>query len=236
MNQSEKQPSDVSGSRERGEATDPSGFVEVIDISQPLDPQTAPWPGDEGFQPAWTARIETGSSVNIGAFRMSAHLGTHADAPLHFEHEGASTSTFPLSAFVGPVQVVSVDDDTIRPAHVEALDLEALDLEAAPRVLFKTKASAVQASEWSDDFPPILPETIEQLAARGVVLIGTDAPSVDPAESKRLSAHHALARSGIVNLENLALGDVALGRYWLSALPLKLEGMDAAPVRAVLLR
>ena len=209
----------------------PSGKIEIADISQPLDELTAPWPGDVPFRRQWTARIEEGSSVTLGAFHMSAHLGTHADAPLHYQRGGAPAEKLPLHAFIGPAEVVAVQDDAVRPAHIASLEVE-----AAPRVLFKTRASGGTAQQWSDDFAPILPETIEALAASGALLVGTDAPSVDPADSKTLPAHHALVKSGLVNLENLALGGVSPGRYWLSALPLRLKGMDAAPVRAVLLR
>ena len=204
---------------------------EVIDISQRLDEHTASWPGDVPFRRKWTARIEEGSSVNLGAFEMSAHLGTHADAPFHFDAGGARTDAFPLRAFCGPAHVVAVAGDAVRPEHVASLDFE-----KAPRVLFKTRASERGETKWSDDFPPVLPETVRQLAEADVVLVGTDAPSVDPADSQELSAHHALARYGLFNLENLALEGVAPGAYWLSAFPLRLEGMDAAPVRAVLLR
>jgi arylformamidase len=204
---------------------------ELIDISQPIGKETAPWPGDVPFRREWNARIEEGSSVTLGAFQMSAHLGTHADAPLHFQENGSSVDQLSLHAFCGPALVVRVDGDAIRPDHVDSLDLE-----SAPRVLFKTRASNVEETAWSDDFPPILPETIRTLAEAGAVLVGTDAPSVDPADSQDLPAHHALARHGLCNLENLALAEADPGRYVLFAPPLRLRGMDAAPVRAVLLR
>jgi arylformamidase len=72
------------------------------------------------------------------------------------------------------------------------------------------------------------------LATRGVTLVGIDTPSVDPAESKDLPAHQALRETGIVNLENLGLDEVAAGDYELVALPLKLAGACASPVRAIL--
>jgi arylformamidase len=68
----------------------------------------------------------------------------------------------------------------------------------------------------------------------GVKLVGIDTPSVDAADSRTLDAHHILAGEGIAILENLQLDDVAPGEYELIALPLKLAGMDASPVRAIL--
>jgi arylformamidase len=204
-------------------------FRIMIDISQPLDEDTAPWPGDVAFQTERTAQIKEEGPVNLGAFRMSAHLGTHTDAPFHFDPEGVRSGDLPLAAYWGPARVVAVEGEAICPEHVAGLDVA-----ATPRVLFKTRASRRPASEWSDDFPPVRPETIRRLASEGAVLLGTDAPSMDRVDSQELPAHHTLARCELVNLENLALDGVAPGRYELAALPLRIVGMDAAPVRAVL--
>lgn len=171
--------------------------------------------------------MEEGSSVNLSALSMSLHAGTHADSPLHVSDDGAATDALPLDAYMGTAEVVAVDGDAVRPADVDAV--------TAPRVLFKTVASDVASTTWSDDFPPILPETVAAMAARDVVLTGTDAPSVDPVDSKDLRAHHALFQAGIVNLENLNLHGVSPGRYLLVAFPLHVPGADAAPVRAVLI-
>jgi arylformamidase len=198
----------------------------LIDISQPLSPATAVWPGDQPVKWDWTARIEDGSSVNLGAMTLSTHAGTHADAPLHVRAEGGTTDDFDLSAFVGPAEVVSVGDDAIHPRHVEDVD--------AQRILFKTSASARPPDDWPESVAALNPDTVTALAARDSVLIGTDAPSVDPLDSTELVAHHALIEAGIVNLEGLSLAGVEPGRYQLLALPLKVTGADAAPVRAIL--
>ena len=198
----------------------------LLDISRPLSPATAVWPGDRPVEWSWTARKGKEMAVNVGALATSTHAGTHADAPLHVVSEGDSIDALPLSAFVGPAEVVAVDDDVIRPRHVPEVH--------APRVLFRTAHSTVDAETWMPDVAPLHPETVASLADQGVVLVGTDAPSVDPVESKTLPAHHALIEAGIVNLENLALGCVAPGCYELIALPLAIVGADASPVRAVL--
>ena len=75
---------------------------------------------------------------------------------------------------------------------------------------------------------------IEHVAAAGIVLIGLDSPSFDRFDSKDLPVHNALYKAGIANLENLALAGVPPGRYELIALPLRLKGRDASPVRAIL--
>ncbi len=201
--------------------------MRLIDISEGLSPTIATWPGDEPFRWSWTDQLDAGGSVNLGAFSQSTHTGTHVDAPLHVRTDGEGTEAFDLETFVGPAEVIDVTQaDAIRPSHVRDV--------STGRVLFKTSAVARASDEWPDRITPILPSAVSALAEQGVELIGTDAPSVDPLDSKELLAHHALIDARIRNLEGLALADVSKGKYRLLALPLKLEGADAAPVRAVL--
>jgi len=158
---------------------------------------------------------------------MSTHTGTHADAPYHVDESGGRTDALPLTAFVGGVRVIDVGGaDAIRPHH--------LPEEAPERLLFRTPASALSDEEWPSSVVPVSPDTVDQLAEQKVSLIGTDAPSVDPLDSTSLPAHKALHRAGIVHLEGLRLDTVSPGQYTLVALPLKLTGADATPVRAVL--
>lgn len=199
------------------------------DISRGISPDTAVWPGDQDVEWTWTTRVEQEDSpVNLGAIRLSTHTATHADAPFHVHKKGKTVDALPVQAFVGPAQVVTIEDDasTIRPQHVPDL--------RATRVLFKTGASSLSDEEWPETVVPINPETISHLSHTGTVLVGTDAPSVDPLDSTDLPAHHALIDAEIVNLEGLFLQDVPPGLYDLMALPLKIDGGDAAPVRAVL--
>lgn len=198
----------------------------LIDISRPLSPSTAVWPGDQSVEWSWSSEIESGASVNVGAVRMSTHAGTHADAPRHVRAGASAIDELPLGAFVGPVDVVEVNDDAIRASHVAPTP--------AKRVLFKTFYSDVDPDTWRPDVCPLLVGAVKKLQRLGVKLIGTDCPSVDPLNSKDLQAHHALIDAGIVNLESLSLKGVSPGRYELIALPLRLAGADASPVRAVL--
>lgn len=197
-----------------------------IDVSRPLSPNTAVWPGDQAVRWTWTARREEGSTVNLGALRTTVHAGTHADAPLHVSDDGKPISEMDVDPYVGPAEVLHIDGLHVTPADVEAV--------SAPRVLLRTAASDVPTDEWPDRVTAIMPETVHALEEKGVVLVGTDAPSIDPLDSKTLDAHHALYDAGIVNLEGLLLQDVDPGLYELIALPLRIEGADGSPVRAVL--
>lgn len=203
--------------------------MSLIDISLPLHPGLAPWPGDTPFTFVRNARKAEGASVNLGSICMSVHVGTHADAPYHFHEEGAMSESFDLSTFIGPAIVVDVSGrDTITPQ-----DFDGLDLRATPRVLLKTGA-------WTDYarfpafIPTLHPDMPAYLHAQGVLLVGFDVPSVDVEDSKDLPIHHALGDYRISILEGLLLRDVPCGVYELLALPLNIIGADGAPVRAVL--
>lgn len=199
-----------------------------IDISRPLSPDTAVWPGDQRVEWTWTARREEGSSVNLGAIQTTVHAGTHADAPLHADSNGMSIDSVEIRPYIGPAEVVHATGQTITRADVASVTAE--------RVLFRTPASDLPDGTWPERVTAISPEAIDAMNDRGVVLVGTDAPSVDPLDSKTLDAHHALFGAGMLNLEGLMLRDVDPGLYSLIALPLNIPGADGSPVRAVLRR
>ena len=189
------------------------------------------WPGDQSYESAWSARIADGSAVNVGAMTLSLHTGTHADAPLHVRDGGASIDAAPLAAYLGPALVI----EAIGSGPLGADLLDGVDLRETPRLLFKTRQQP-PAGTWEDRFSYLSKELATRLAAGGAILVGLDTPSVDPVDSKSLDAHHALFDGGVANLENLRLDHVEPGRYFISAVPLYIDGMDASPVRAVLLR
>ena len=204
--------------------------MRLIDISRPLSAQTPVWPGDRSVKLSWTQSLASGDNVNVGAIETSLHAGTHADAPLHFDPNGDSIEQVPLQAYFGPASVIDVEEaDAI---HVDIL--EAVNVPITPRLLFRSPCSTLPPSAWPTSYPAVAPDAVAWLAAHDVVLIGTDAPSVDPQDSEDLPAHHALHDRKIAILEHLDLSAVTPGTYQLIAFPLRIDGMDASPVRAVL--
>ena len=199
------------------------------DISPPVSPATPAFPGDTTYSQQWTARIGPGCPVNLSAITLSPHLGAHADAPLHYGPDGAAIGELALEPFLGPCRVIHAIDrgPLLAPEH-----LAHASSGLPPRVLVRTAAAA--PTEWSPTFSAFAPETIAWLAGLGVRLVGIDAQSVDPADSKTLDSHRQLLAYDMRVLENLVLDDVPPGDYELIALPLKLAGADASPVRAVL--
>jgi arylformamidase len=199
------------------------------DISPALSAQTPVWPGDTAFQAATTWEIADGCPVKVSRITLSTHTGAHCDAPSHYDPAGAAIDAVALDVYLGPCRVIScLGVSVVQPEHV----LPALDGVPA-RVLLHTYATAPQR-HWDIDFPSVASATINLLAAHGVQLIGIDSPSLDPQESKTLDAHHAVRTHRMAILEGIVLDDVPDGDYELIALPLKLAGLDASPVRAIL--
>ncbi len=199
------------------------------DISQTLRPDLPVWPGDTAFTARRTWDMAAGSPVNVSAFESSTHAGAHADAPLHYDAAGAASADLDLSPYLGLCRLV---DARSCGAVIEAAFIETLG-DLPPRILFRTYA-VFPHDAWRSDFTTVAAAAIIALAARGVRLIGIDSPSLDPEESQAMDAHHAVRAANMRILEGLVLDDVPPGDYELIALPLKLAGLDAAPVRAVL--
>jgi arylformamidase len=204
--------------------------MELRDISVALRPGTPEWPGDTPYDCRWTAKITHGDSVNVSAISGSPHVGTHADAPLHVTDGAAAADALPLTAFIGPARVVDVRRAT---GELELEDLGIPPGQGIERLLLRTGCSIADGA-----FPAVWPVVSERCVAtlleRGLQLLGVDAPSVDARESKELRVHHRLFDGSAYVLENLDLRDVEPGTYELTAAPIKLAGLDAAPVRAVL--
>ena len=218
--------------------------MEIFDISRALSDETAPWPGDTAFHFELKWKMADGATVNVGAITMGVHNGTHADATLHFDEGGDPIERMPLDAYVGDAVVVDLTklfartgDQLDRARQIGIADLEAVaaSLEQAPRLLLKTGIWK-DSSIFPDWIPVIAPDVPAWLRERRVRLLGLDLPSVDPIEAKKLANHHALAAAGIAILESLNLNEVEAGVYHFSALPLKITGGDAGPVRAILWR
>lgn len=202
--------------------------MKIHDVSAPLGEATEPWPGDVPFELEAVARIAEGDACNVAALRTSPHNGTHADAPRHVVDGGEDAAGLPLAPFVGPAVVLERE---------RALGLEGEALERAVpeghRVLLRSGRTDFRT--FPDRVPGVPAGWIDALAGRAVPLLGVDLPSVDERDSRELPAHRACVRRGIQILENLRLEGVEPGVYRLVALPLRLEGADASPVRAVLL-
>lgn len=204
--------------------------MKLYDLSPALTPDLAVWPGDVPFSRRVALSLATGANLDLSSVTTTLHLGAHADAPSHFQDGGAGIGEVDLAPYVGPCQVMAVAvgrGERILPRHLTGPV-------TAPRLLLRT-GTFPEPTRWNEDFASLSPELIDHLHGRGVVLVGLDTPSVDPFASKALEAHQALGRTGLRNLEGLVLDGVPEGQYTLVALPLRIPGADASPVRAILM-
>ena len=200
------------------------------DISPPIRTGIPVWPGDTQYAEQRTWTLAGACPVNVSKFTMSTHTGAHADAPFHYDAEGARSGALALERYIGPCRVIHAigAKPLVEPEHVRG--------HLAPgitRVLVRTYAKS-PVERWDESFTAVAPATLELLAQSGVSLIGIDTPSLDPQESKTMDAHNVVRRHGMSILEGLVLDGVPEGDYELIAPPLKLADLDAAPVRAVL--
>jgi arylformamidase len=202
--------------------------VKIWDITPVITPELAVFPGDVAFSRNVSMDFPR-DHLALSSITTTLHLGAHADSSSHYHEAGKGVDQRPLTHYLGACQVIEVKlprGARILPEHIGEV--------TAPRVLFKT-LSFPDPQCWNGDFNSLSPELIDYLAARKVVTVGIDTPSVDPADSKELESHQALFRHDVAVLEGIVLGHVSPGLYTLVALPLPLKDADASPVRAILL-
>ncbi len=201
------------------------------DITPEVSAELAVFPGDTAFSRRVELDLEKGHNLTLSSITTSVHIGAHVDAPNHYRRAAAGISERSLDIYRGLAQVIHVNinsGERILPKHIKNEKI------MAPRILFST-GTFLDPNQWRNDFAALSPELIEWLVKqREIVLVGIDTPSIDPCDSKLLESHQAVAEHDLAILEGVVLQDVPAGVYELIALPLKLKGADASPVRAVL--
>jgi len=201
----------------------------TYDITPPVTEGMAVWPGDTPPSREVLSDMSRGANLTLSSLHTTVHVGAHADAPSHYGVDAPSIEGRPLDYYLGPCQVLRV---AVKPST--RIPPEALaGPPRAERVLFAT-GTYPDPARFNEDFAALSPELVHGLHGHGVKLVGIDTPSVDLPASKDLPAHQACLEHEMAILEGIVLDDVPDGLYELIALPLKLVGFDASPVRAIL--
>lgn len=203
----------------------------IFDVTRTISPTLAVWPGDTPFSVQPVSKVSAGESANVTTLTLSSHTGTHVDAPYHLTDGGLTLDRLSLTPYIGPATVVRVQRGA-GPLLPE--DFPNLHWERVERLLIHSEASAWPIDRFMAEYVYPSPELVDFLAEHGIVLFGTDTPSVDHPDSISLPGHHSLLSRGVAILENLLLTGVPDGQYELIALPLKIQGGDGSPVRAIL--
>jgi arylformamidase len=201
----------------------------IYDITPAITPSLAVWPGDTPMSREVLCDMKQGANITLSTLRGTAHLGAHVDGPNHYGKDAPAIDQRSLDLYLGRCQVVHVHP--ARKSRIEVLQVF-VPIEAE-RVLFYT-GTYPDPNKFNEDFAALSPALVDELHRRGVKLIGIDTPSVDLFDSKDLPAHQRFLANNMAILEGIVLNDVPEGIYELIALPLKLVGFDASPVRAVL--
>ncbi len=201
------------------------------DISVPIHVAMPVYEGDPPCEITLFSSIERGDIANISRLNMGAHTGTHIDAPFHFLGDGKAVHEIPLDSLIGPALVVEI-------AEADAISRDALvshHLEGEKRVLLKTSNSSLwRTEEFRKNFVYIAEDAATYLVDIGVNLVGIDYLSVERYGTANPLTHLTLLGAGVVVLEGLDLSRVKPGRYQLICLPLRIQGGDGSPCRAVL--
>ncbi len=207
--------------------------MKLIDVSVPLDARLPTYPHNTPFSLEPVKRMARGDSSNVSTLHMSAHAGTHVDAPRHFFDEGCGTEALPLDLLVGRTRVIEVASRT----GIAAEDLDAIDFSDDIRVLIKTHNSTFWGSPvFHEDYVGVTESGAKHLVEHGIKVVGVDYLSIEQFKNVGKPAHHVLLGAGTIVIEGLDLRDVEPGVYDMFCLPLRVVGSDGAPARVVLRR
>lgn len=190
----------------------------IYDITQELF-SCAVYPGDPAPARTVLADMGKGDVINLTAFSMCAHNGTHLDAPAHFIKDGKTIDELDPTAYLGDCYVARREGD-VTASDAAAILQKAASVNAAERILIAGKATVTEAAA-------------RVFAESGVKLIGNESQTVGP-ETAPMAVHLILLGADVVLLEGIVLTNVPEGRYFLTAAPLNLGGCEGAPCRAML--
>ena len=208
-------------------------MARIFDISVPIVNGGLVYPGNPAIRIEPGSEVSKGASSNLSRVTFGSHTGTHVDAPKHFFDAGGTVDRLPLTALIGPAVVLAFADDVMS---VTAAHLQQHSLEGVERVLLRTRNSGfITEREFRQDYTFVAPDAAEHLVSLGITLVGVDYLSIEQFHSGHHRTHRTLLERGIVIVEGLDLSEIAPGRYEFLCLPLRLEGLDGAPARAVLM-
>jgi arylformamidase len=205
----------------------------IYDISVPIRTGGLVYPGNPEIEVSLQQAVAKGAGANVSFVRFGSHTGTHADAARHFFDDGQSVDKIPLERLIGPALLIAFSDDV---RAVSAADLQKHDLTGHTRVLIRTRNSALLSqSQFVKDYTYLAPDGAQYLVDNGIELVGVDYLSIEQFHSGHHKTHRTLLEKSVVILEGLDLSVPAVGEYELICLPLRIEGCDGAPARAVLI-
>jgi arylformamidase len=205
----------------------------IYDISVPIRSGGLVYPGNPEIDIALQQAVAKGAGANVSTIRFGSHTGTHADAARHFFDDGQTVDKIPLERLIGPALLLSFADDV---RSIGAAELRAHDIKGQTRILLRTRNSAfLSQKEFVKDYTYLAPDGAQYLVDQGVELVGIDYLSIEQFHSGHHLTHRTLLERSVVIVEGLDLSVPLPGEYQFICLPLRIEGCDGAPARAVLI-
>jgi arylformamidase len=205
----------------------------IYDISVPIRSGGLVYPGNPEIDITLQQAVAKGASANVSLIKFGSHTGTHADASRHFFDDGQPVDQIPLERLIGPALLVAFDD---KVRAVGAAELCEHDIKGHRRILLRTRNSTLLAQkEFARDYAYLAPDGAQYLVDNGVELVGIDYLSIEQFHSGHHRTHRILLGHSVVIVEGLDLSLPPAGEYEFICLPLRIEGCDGAPARAVLM-
>lgn len=220
----------------------------VIDLTQPLAESMPRWPQTEALTAEILASFD-GDGYYERRITLPEHVGTHVDAPAHFDPAGACVDEIPPGALVTRAHVLDASDECGDDPDfaLEARELERLESEQAVR--FDRGNLALLHFGWDrylhdahryvgsgPRFPGLAPSAGTLLVARGVAGIGVDTLGVEPGGASAYPLHRITLRAGLFHVEGLVgLGALIGATFTVVVAPLRLVGGSGAPARVLAL-
>lgn len=205
----------------------------IIDISVSINEKLPVWPGSPGAEIKTLMKIGPESVANVSHISIESHTGTHIDAPLHFIKDGHTTAEIALSTLIGRCQVLYIPHvKSIGPDELKKIPIE----KGIKRILLKTDNQNLWDNKeytFEEDYCALNAEGAQYLVDKGIELVGIDYLSIQRFHDP-IDTHVILLKNNVVILETIDLRSVEAGIYRLICLPLKIEGIEGCPVRAVL--
>jgi arylformamidase len=205
----------------------------IYDISVPIRSGGLVYPGNPEIDISLQQAVAKGAGANVSAIRFGSHTGTHADAARHFFDDGQTVDKIPLERLIGPALLLGFADNV---RSIGTAELRAHDIKGQTRILLRTRNSAfLSQKDFVKDYTYLAPDGAQYLVDQGVELVGIDYLSIEQFHSGHHLTHRTLLERSVVIVEGLDLSAPPPGKYQFICLPLRIEGCDGAPARAVLI-
>jgi kynurenine formamidase len=240
------------------------GSVRVIDLTQPLSPDTPALelPPEFGQCAGFTSREvsrydERGVAWYWNEFTMNEHTGTHFDAPVHWisgrDLPNNATDTIAPQHLLAPAIVIDLSaeaaadpDLIIEPAHLEAWEAEHGPIPRGAWLLLRTDWSKRSGADYTNrredgaHTPGPSADAVHFMLERGVHGLGVETIGTDAGQAHlfdpQYPAHTLLHGAGRYGLQCLAnLDQLPPTGALIFAAPLKIVGGSGSPLRVLAL-